>query len=149
MARYRRRIDVPSPPEAVFDDLARFENTAEWDPGIARAERRDAGPVRVGSRFRVVATFLGREIPFDYEVVELEPGERIVLVGEAPDLVSRDEIRVRPEDDGSEITWDARLTLSGWRRLLDPALDLAFLWIGSRAIHGLRERFAQSDDRAA
>ena len=42
MARYRTTVHVPTAPEETFDYLARFDTTAEWDPGVA--EQRAPGP---------------------------------------------------------------------------------------------------------
>jgi hypothetical protein len=48
-----------SSPAEAFEDLTALHHTVEWDPGIVRAERLAAGPIGVGSRFRMVASFLG------------------------------------------------------------------------------------------
>jgi hypothetical protein len=40
---------------------------------------RTPPPVKVGSRMDFVARFLGRRLSYTYEVVELEPGERLVM----------------------------------------------------------------------
>jgi uncharacterized protein YndB with AHSA1/START domain len=50
----------------------------EWYANIESVQWRTEPPVRVGSRMDFVARFLGR-LAYTYEVVELVPGERLVM----------------------------------------------------------------------
>src|ERR687894_2095943 len=54
-------------------------NAPEWYANIGSVEWRTAPPVAVGSRMDFVAGFLGRRLAYTYEVVELVPGERLVM----------------------------------------------------------------------
>ncbi len=54
-------------------------NAPEWYANIDSVEWRTEPPVAVGSRMDFVATFLGRRLAYTYEVVELVPGERLVM----------------------------------------------------------------------
>lgn len=144
MARYTASLVVPQPPEEVFAYLADFENVAEWDPGIAEAERLDPGPVGPGTRFRVVSVFLGRRVGLQYAVTKYDPPHRVVLEGRGGSVAAVDTIACEPEAGGTRVTWDARLRLegaAGWLApALDPLLGLAFRWIGNDAVRGLREK---------
>ena len=51
----------------------------EWYVNIALVEWETSPPVQVGSRMRFVARFLGRRLAYTYEVVDLVPGERLVM----------------------------------------------------------------------
>jgi hypothetical protein len=130
MARYVDAIDLPIPIEEAFDYLADFSRTAEWDPGVEEARRLTRGKVRLGSRFRVTVSFLGRRIPLEYRITEFERPSHLVLSGGT--FVAR--------PGGTRVTYEARLELVGIRRLADPALDLLFQRIGRLAVRGLRER---------
>ena len=149
MARYLDTIDLPLPIQQVFDDLADFSNVAAWDPGVSEAERLDDGPIRLGSRFRVVASFLGRAVPLTYAIIGFEPPHRLVLRGEDSSFVSHDEITLAPRGAGTRVTYDARLELSGLRRLADPVVHAVFQWVGRQAAGGLRERGWALAGRAA
>jgi uncharacterized membrane protein len=51
----------------------------EWYANIHSVKWLTPPPVAVGSRIDFVAQFLGRRLAYTYEVVELRPGERLVM----------------------------------------------------------------------
>jgi uncharacterized protein YndB with AHSA1/START domain len=54
-------------------------NATEWYANIKAVEWRSEPPVALGSRVAFVAQFLGKRLAYTYEVVELVPGERLVM----------------------------------------------------------------------
>jgi uncharacterized protein YndB with AHSA1/START domain len=136
--------------EEAFDYLADFSRTAEWDPSVVDARRLTRGRVRLGASFRVVVSFLGRRVPLEYRITEFERPSRLVLSGGDSSLRSIDEITFVPRPGGTRVTYEARLELTGIRRLADPILDVLFQRIGRLAVRGLRERLAgKSTEKAA
>jgi polyketide cyclase/dehydrase/lipid transport protein len=139
MARYSDTLETPRPRRDVAAYLSDFSTTQEWDPSVVRAERLDDGPIGVGSRFRVVARFLGRRAELTYVVVRHDPGEQVTLRGENATVVSLDTMRFSDTPSGgTRVSYEADLTLKGRLRALDPLLRLAFNRLGDRAAAGLR-----------
>jgi hypothetical protein len=138
MAHYSTALIVPTPPDQVFDRLSRFDRAEEWDPGVREGTMLTPAPVALGSRFRLVARFLGRDVPLEYEVVELTPGRRIAVRAETEAVVSHDVLTFVPGSDGTVLVYDARLEPKGLLRLFAPVVALAFRHIGDRAAAGLR-----------
>jgi uncharacterized membrane protein len=70
-------IDRPRPEVAAF--AGDPGNATAWYVNIRSVEWETEPPVRVGSRLAFVAQFLGRRLSYSYEVLELVPGERLVM----------------------------------------------------------------------
>ncbi len=142
MAHYRTTIDSPAPASDVFAYLADFQTVAEWDPGVTSARLLHGEPAAVGTTYFVVAGFLGRGIPLEYEILEsLAPAQRsegrVVLEAHTGAFRSYDVITVAPTSTGCRVTYDADLALKGLRRPFDPFLAVTFKVIGDRARRGL------------
>jgi hypothetical protein len=143
MPHYSAVIRSVSDPASTFAYLSRFDRAVEWDPGVAEAEMLTAEPVGRGSRFRLVARFLGRSVPLEYEIVEFRSPERLVLNAETNLISSTDTITFDPDGSGTVVAYDALLEGKGLARLADPLLAIAFRRIGDRAVAGLRTRLSQ------
>ena len=143
MAHYAATVTSPGSAAEVFEYLADFSSTAEWDPGVSEARCLDADPLHAGARFHVVPDFLGRPVPLEYRTVEIDPPRRVVLRAETRTVASEDTITVRTlRGSGSQVTYDARLGLRGALRFADPALAVLFRRIGDRAKAGLAATLA-------
>ena len=139
MARYRASIETSWTPDEAFAYLSDFSTSAEWDPGVVEAERIGAQAAGEGTKFRLVAEFLGRQAPLTYQVVEYDRPRAVAFVGENATVVSRDRITFETIASGTRVTYDADLRLKGLLRLAGPLLALAFNRVGARALAGLSE----------
>src|SRR5215210_123768 len=73
------QTDIAGPRERVAAYLFDWRNDTSWIGGISEAQRVDDGEFGVGSRVARVSRFLGKRIEYVNEVVELEPGRRLVM----------------------------------------------------------------------
>jgi carbon monoxide dehydrogenase subunit G len=138
MAHYLGSLETSRPAEEVSAYMSDFSTTQEWDPGVAEAQRLDTSAIRVGSEFRVLASFLGRRIPLTYRIIEYDPPRVTTLRAESSTVVSLDTITVASAAGVTRITYDAKLSLRGPLKLFDPLLGLVFNRLGDRALAGLR-----------
>jgi hypothetical protein len=122
--------------------MAEFANIRTWDPTVAEAHPLQEGEPALGSRFFVRVHWLGRDLPLTYEIVGFERPQLLVLRAENAASVSEDTVEVEARGEGSVLTYDARVSLQGRARLLDPLLGLAFRRLGTNAAAGLRRELA-------
>jgi hypothetical protein len=133
----KRTISVPGPADRVYEYIEDFSNASEWDPGLVVSERLDAGEIGVGSRFRIVARFWGRDLETVYELTDRDPPLRVTFVGGTDRFTSTDVISVT--DRGDEVTVDYRaiFELSGILRIIEPFLKGTFESLADDAVAGL------------
>ncbi len=70
---------IARPVEEVAAFAGDPTNAPRWYANIRSVEWETPPPVAVGSRLAFVARFLGRRLAYTYEVVELQPNERLVM----------------------------------------------------------------------
>ena len=133
-----RTLHVPRPSDEVFAYLQDFTTTEEWDPGTVRTTRLE-GDGGVGTRYRNVSRFLGRETELEYVVEQADSPGRLRLRGENKTVISEDTMTLTPTPAGTALTYRAEFTFKGASRLVAPLLAPAFKRLGDEAEKGLRD----------
>ena len=118
----RRTVVTRWDADSVFAYLLDFEHAEEWDAGTVRCERL-AGDGGVGTRYRNVSKFLGRETTLDYEVEKLVPGRQFVITGRNKTVVSTDTVTVTPRENGAEVEYRADMAFTGVAGVISPLLS--------------------------
>jgi hypothetical protein len=70
---------IARPRDEVAAYAGDVANTTSWYENISSVEWETPPPLAVGSRIAFVARFLGRRLAYTYEVLDLVPGERLVM----------------------------------------------------------------------
>ena len=96
-----RTVTVDRSPAEVFAYLADFTTTMEWDPGTVRTTRV-SGDGGVGTTYRNVSKFLGRETELTYVVTEHRPPELLELRGENKTVVAHGHDDADARADGGD-----------------------------------------------
>jgi uncharacterized membrane protein len=72
-------ITIDRSVESVSTYAAEPSNAPEWYANIRSVTWETPPPLVLGSRVTFVAQFLGRTLTYTYEIVDLVPGERLVM----------------------------------------------------------------------
>ena len=140
--RLQRNVDCNAAPAAVFAFLSDFTNTNEWDPGTVKTVRV-SGDGGVGTTYRNISKFMGRETELTYEVVTYEPDSVFGLRGENSSVVAHDTMEIEPNGFASRVTYIADFEFKGLGRFIAPLLKPALKKLGDEAEEGLREALAK------
>ncbi|MDH3299091.1 MAG: SRPBCC family protein [Acidimicrobiia bacterium] len=139
MARYVVHVRTPLDQAAAFDYMADLRNFEGWDPGVLGVEQVEGTTPVIGAEYDVTVQALPKPMVLRYRIITFDPSHLVVALAESTLLTSLDRITVDTDDEGTTVTYDAELTLSGPLGLADPLLGIAFKRIGDRAAAGLIE----------
>ena len=113
-------------------------NAPEWYVNIMSVEWRTEPPLRVGSRMDFVARFLGRRIAYTYEVVELVPGERLVMSTAQGPFPMTTTYAWEPAETGTRMTLRNTGEPSGFSRYTSPLMERDIRWATSKDLARLK-----------
>jgi uncharacterized membrane protein len=117
-------IDRPCDQVAAY--AADPSNAPAWYVNIDSVEWRTEPPLQVGSRVAFVARFLGRRLAYTYEIVELDPGRRLVMrTAEGPFPMETSYTWQPHPSGGTTMTLGNRGEPAGFARIGAPAMAAA------------------------
>jgi uncharacterized membrane protein len=126
------------------DEVARYasdwRNDTAWIRALSEARLVTEAPFGVGSRVERVASFLGRRIVYVNEVVEYEPGVRLVMRSVQAPFPMTVTYEFEDADGGTRMRIRAQGDASGLYRIAGPLLARAV----ARSIAGDLDRLRQN-----
>lgn len=145
MPAIERIITVPGDREQIWAYLSDFTHTEEWDPPT-RTTERVSGDGGVGTRYRNVSTFLGKETEATYTVVGYDAPQRFELEGEAGSMRLHDIITLEQDGPDVHVHYRAEFHPQGAAKVVTPLLPPGLKVLGDSAAKQmekvLRERFS-------
>jgi hypothetical protein len=133
------KIDIARPVAEVAAYAADPDNAPEWYAKIERVEWKTEPPLQVGSIVGFVAHFLGRRLAYDYEFVDLVPGERLGMrTAEGPFPMATTYTCTPTADGGTHMTLRTQGEPAGFSKLLAPFLAPAMRRANRKDLAALR-----------
>ena len=119
-------IVIEKPPETVAAFSSDPTNAPSWYVNIKSVEWKTEPPVRVGSKVAFTARFMGRQLAYTYEVVELIPNQKFVMRTAEGPFPMETTYTWRPVGNGSTLmTLRNRGEPSGFSRVAAPLMASA------------------------
>jgi uncharacterized protein YndB with AHSA1/START domain len=134
--RLERTVTTTAPIDSVFAYLSDFTSTNDWDPGTVKTTLI-SGDGGVGTEYRNISKFAGRETELTYTVIELEPGRKIALRGKNKTVTAIDTMTFTSTPNGTEVKYVADFTFSFANRLVGLLFAPAFKKLGDEAEEGM------------
>lgn len=135
------------PREVVASYAGDPSNAPEWYANIESVRWQTPPPVAVGSRMDFEARFLGRRLAYTYEVVELVPGERLVMRTADGPFPMETTYTWATVPDGTLMGLRNRGTPSGFARVAAPVMRRAMHAAMTKDLARLAERLEHEESR--
>ena len=140
--RLERTVHTDKPLSQVFDYLADFTTTTEWDPGTVRTVRV-SGDGGVGTIYRNTSKFAGRETELTYTTIERVRDERIVLRGRNKSVTALDTMTFTESGGGTDVRYVAEFRFPVLTGLIGLVLSPVFKKLGDEAERGMSDALAR------
>ena len=116
-------IVIRRPRGQVADYSANPDNAPMWYVNIKEVQWKSSPTLALGSRIAFVATFLGQRLAYTYEIIDLQPGKRLVMrTKEGPFPMETTYTWEDTADDSTRMTLRNRGSPSGFSKLLAPLM---------------------------
>ena len=112
-------IVINRPLEEVFVFLSDLRNNLKWRSGMIEAEKTSAGPIGVGTTYRMVNDLFGRRIEGEAEVTEYEPNRKYATMNKSGLPIETKRI-FEAVDGGTRVTFAVKAELGGLFKLAEP-----------------------------
>jgi uncharacterized protein YndB with AHSA1/START domain len=131
---------IERPPGVVSAYACDPANAPAWYGNITHTEWKSEPVVHVGARVAFVAEFLGKRLEYTYEVVEFEPGERLVMrTAEAPFPMETIYTFEETRDGHTHMTLRNHGEPSGVSKLMAPMIAAAMKSANAKDLAKLKE----------
>jgi uncharacterized protein YndB with AHSA1/START domain len=136
-------IDRPCADVAAY--AADPSHAPDWYTNIESVTWRSEPPVRVGSTMDFMARFLGRRLAYTYEVVDLVPGQRLVMRTAQGPFPMETTYTWQPVDAGrTRMTLRNRGEPAGFGRMAAPVMAAAMRRANEKDLAALK-RILEAD----
>lgn len=137
MTDVKRTFMVNTPRDEVVRYLRDFARAEQWDPGTISCTQIGDGPVRLGTRWRNVSEFRGRQTELEYELVRDEPG-RLTFTGRNKTVTSTDDLIFADSDANTVVAYHANFRWHGLIKLVAPFVKGAIEDLGDPTVAQLK-----------
>ncbi len=120
------QIEIARPIAIVSAYASDPDHTPDWYVNIQQIEWKTPKPLALGTQLGFEAHFLGRRLVYVYEVVELQPGKRLVMrTSDGPFPMETTYEWTRINGKLTKMTLRNRGNPTGFSKLFSPFMQMA------------------------
>ena len=119
MYQFNKKVFIRQSPQEVFDVITDPPKSAQWQSYIDSAEWTSNGPVGVGSTFKTLGKFMGRNVDSELTVTGWEPPRMVSfksINGPFPMEVTN---TLEAQDGGTQLTSTGQADIGGFFKLAE------------------------------
>ncbi|HZD02578.1 MAG TPA: SRPBCC family protein [Actinomycetes bacterium] len=132
-------VVIDRPRGEVAEYAADPSNAPQWYANIESVTWRTAPPIAVGSQMDFVAHFLGRRLAYTYEIIELVPGEKLVMrTAQGPFPMETTYTWTALEDNRTRMRLRNRGEPAGFSKLAGPVMAAAMRRANTKDLAALK-----------
>lgn len=121
MFKVQVSIVINRPLEEVFAFLSDLENNLKWRSGMIEAKKTSAGPIDVGTTYRMINNFFGRKVEGEAVVTEYELNRKYATMNKSG-LPIKTQRMFEPVEGGTRVTFSVETELGSFFKLVEPLL---------------------------
>jgi carbon monoxide dehydrogenase subunit G len=116
------QIRVARPLNEVFPFIEDARNRPQWDDSVESEELTSPEPIGVGTTVRTRMRSMGRELEYDWEVVEHRPPHRMTIESSSGPFPTTLAWRLDDHDGGTRVDFSVTGRPKGPMRLVEPLI---------------------------
>jgi hypothetical protein len=133
-------IQIKSPLGVVYEYSSHPDNASEWYVNIKSSEWITPKPLGVGSKIKFTAEFLGRQLNYVYEVVELIPEQKLIMrTANGPFQMETTYMWESLDENKTRMILINRGKPKGFSKLLTPFMEIAMRKANKKDLKLLKE----------
>ena len=117
-------VVINRPVDVVFEFVTNRENLLQWATTLLEAKQTSRGPVDVGTTFKEVHRFFGRQLVFSFEVTDHKSNRESRFRSISGPMPIRGGYTFEPVEAGTRITLVFDVKLVGLSKLAKPILAI-------------------------
>jgi uncharacterized membrane protein len=140
MVNVQTEVLINKPPEVVAKYAMNPDNAPLWYVNINSAKWITPQPLTIGSQIAFEAAFLGKKLSYVYEIVELIPGEKLVMrTADGPFPMETTYEFEKLEERVTKMKLRNRGNPSGFSKILSPFMEMMMRKANKKDLKKIKE----------
>ena len=116
-------VTIDRPLEEVWDFVSDPANNPQWQSGVELSDQSPSGPIKIGTRVRIVRKFMGQRIEVVFETTVFEPNTQFAFKSLSGPLPISGSMAVAATDSGTEMTYQGTGEAAGVHGLSETIIS--------------------------